>query len=294
MLSASRGIGYLHEPFHVGHRLGVCGARFDQWFTYITKENEGRYLEPIRRTLEFRYDASAELATLRSLKDVARMARDWSRFARLRWRGARPLMKDPIALFSAEWLAEKFDMDVVVLIRHPAAFVSSLKNLGWGQPFADFAAQPELMRDLLAPFRGEIEQALAGAGDSIDRSAMLWKIIHHVILQYRERHAGWLLRRHEDLSRKPLAEFEVLYSTLGLRFDDRVRRVIVKYSGDQNPRDPSDARSMKRDSTGNTQNWAYRLTSEEIDRIRTRVEDVSSRFYSDDDWEPRIRSHERA
>lgn len=43
---------------------------------------------------------------------------------------SRPLVKDPFALFSAEWFADNFDAEVIVIVRHPAAVVSSIKRLG--------------------------------------------------------------------------------------------------------------------------------------------------------------------
>jgi hypothetical protein len=72
-----------------------------------------------------------------------------------------PLIKDPIALFAAEWLADVFGVRVVVLIRHPAAFAASLKRLNWTHPFGDFLAQPLFMRDLLAPFEEDIRRFAA-------------------------------------------------------------------------------------------------------------------------------------
>ena len=40
------------------------------------------------------------------------------------------LLKDPIACMSSEYLHREFEMDVVIIIRHPAAFVSSLQKMG--------------------------------------------------------------------------------------------------------------------------------------------------------------------
>ena len=47
-------------------------------------------------------------------------------FKYFKFRGYNPLIKDPIAIFSADWLADKYDMNVVVLSRHPLGFISSL------------------------------------------------------------------------------------------------------------------------------------------------------------------------
>ena len=58
-------------------------------------------------------------------------------FKRSKEAGLRPLLKDPIAIMSCEWLAETFNMDVIVVIRHPAAFVASLKVAGWEFAFVN-------------------------------------------------------------------------------------------------------------------------------------------------------------
>lgn len=52
--------------------------------------------------------------------------------------GRRLLIKDPLAYFSSKWFAKSYDMDVLILIRHPAAFAASLKQQGWYFPFSHF------------------------------------------------------------------------------------------------------------------------------------------------------------
>lgn len=76
----------------------------------------------MRDTLTFRYGAGAAARSIASPRDAGRSVRDWARFALLRRSGVIALCKDPIAVFSAPWLADTFDMDVVVTIRHPAAW----------------------------------------------------------------------------------------------------------------------------------------------------------------------------
>ena len=134
-----------------------CGSR--SYFHYLCAENGAACAGAIAEMLAFRYRPAAEVRSLRSARDAGRMARDWSRFARSRRRRATPLMKDPIALFSAEWLADTFDMRVLVMIRHPASFATSIRRRGWRHRFADFLEQPLLMRDLLAPYADEIRAA---------------------------------------------------------------------------------------------------------------------------------------
>src|SRR4029079_14970877 len=127
-------------------------------------EHEGRFRPGLAQSLALRYDLGAQLRSARSWRDVARVPRDYRRLRGWRRNGRRPLMKDPIALLSAEWLAATFDMDVVVLIRHPAAFAASLKRLGWKHSFATFIQEgrvPEVVR----PYEAEIRQQAERPGE---------------------------------------------------------------------------------------------------------------------------------
>ena len=148
VLAASpRPVGYVWEPFSILHRPGTFAARFDHWFPYVCDENAAAVRGPMTRTLEWRYAVAAELRALRTPKDAARMARDTGRFVRNRRLGAIPLLKDPIAVFSVEWLNTTFGTRPVLLVRHPAAFAASVKRLHLRHPFGDFLAQPLMMRD---------------------------------------------------------------------------------------------------------------------------------------------------
>src|SRR5947209_3701161 len=72
MLAATPSVGYIHEPFNLTHRPGICTAKFPYWFTYINEENESLYLEPLKNTLEFRFDIGAELPAIQSFRHLNR------------------------------------------------------------------------------------------------------------------------------------------------------------------------------------------------------------------------------
>ena len=290
MLAAAHGVLYVHEPFSVSDPpgRGVCNVAFERWFTYVTRANEAPYYRAFKDTVALKYNRLAALRGARSRAALARVLAESRAWAACRRRGDRPLIKDPIALFSSEWLAERFDMHVVVVIRHPAAFVSSITRLGWRHPFTHFLEQPLMMRDVLAPFAHEIGDAARQAPVLVDEAALLWRVIHHAIARFRERHPEWTFVRHEDLSRAPLAEFQRLYEALGLAWSTDVARVIEQYSGDANPGDTTapvgSEETLQRASAHNISNWRRRLSAAEVARIRANVADVASAFYSDAEW----------
>lgn len=284
MLAASGEAGYIREPLSVLHRPGILDARIPYWFPYICPDNERAYLRPVRNMLAFRYATGAGLRAVRTPTDAAKTANDAISFARYRREGRRPLLKDPIAVFSAEWLAERFGMDVVVQLRHPAAFASSLKRYEWRHPFGDFLAQPLLMRDVLEPFEGEIREFAEFERPPFEQAILLWRLIHHAIIGYRDRHPTWVFQRHEDLAAEPLVTFESLYARLGLTFTPAARAAVARSTDPSNPVEARHDRVLHRDSKASVWTWKERLTAEEIERVRVETEPIWKEFYSDGDW----------
>lgn len=286
MLAANPELAYISEPLNVLHRPGVFAAKVERWYTYICAENESGYLPAFQKLLCLRYDLWAEIRSLRSVRDFMRMGRDASIFWRGKLTGARPLLKDPFAVFSLVWFIQRLNCEVVVVVRHPAAVTSSLKRLGWTFNFSDLLQQPLLMRDWLEPFRRDMEAMLDTPQDVVGQSALLWRIIYSVVAWYQETLKIHMVR-HEDLSLNPVSGYHNLYESLGLRFSHRVEQAILNSSSSENPGELSQkaVHSVLLDSRANLKNWKKRLNSEEIDRIRYMTEDIAMRYYSDEDWE---------
>jgi hypothetical protein len=284
MLAANPSTAYISEPLNVLHRRGVYRADVKHWYEYITAENEENYLPAFRELFNFRYHLFAELGSLRSQKDFMRMGRDLSIFAKGKLLGQRALLKDPFAVFSTPWFAQKLNCQVVITIRHPGGFASSLKRLNWIFDFRDLLNQPLLMRDHLESDRAEMESM--PADDIVGQSALLWRMIYRSVHTTRELFPHFKIVRHEDLSLDPIAGYKSLYESLGLTFDEKVRDTILNASSSENPTELSKKKvhSVKLDSRANMDNWKKRLTLEEIIRIRKLTEDVSHLFYADTEW----------
>jgi hypothetical protein len=277
-------VGYIWEPFNPRHRPGTFPIRFPHYFHYLCAENSAGCAGPIADMLAFRYRLPAELGSLRSARDAGRMGRDWWRFARSRRRGATPLVKDPIALFSSEWLAETFDMRVLVMIRHPAAFAASIRRRGWRHRFTDFLEQPLLMRDLLAPYEAEIRAASDRPPEILDEAILLWNILYGTVAGIQERHPDWAFARHEDLAREPVGRFRDLYAQLGLRWSGAVEQLVLATSDASNPADPVRVDAIRRNSAEQARSWRAQLSPEEIARIRGGTGPLAQRYYGDGDW----------
>ncbi len=279
MLAFSNQTAYISEPLNVLHRPGVLITPTRYWYTYISGDNEADYLPGLQQTLRFRYHTLAEIISLRSLKDVGRMGRDWTTFLRGRLLKLRPLLKDPFAIFSALWFRARLGCQVVITVRHPAAFVSSLKRLNWPFNLNDLLNQPLLMRDWLdqspassetgsGSYREEMERLAKDPTDVIGHNSLLWKIVYQVVADMNcgpqsTQKAGAvpfnsckrlgeiteakhpaeakhpIVVRHEDLSLRPIEEFRGLYSKLGLDFTPEIQRKILASSSSENPKELS-------------------------------------------------------
>jgi hypothetical protein len=284
MLAAAVATAYISEPLNVLHRPGVFRARVQHWYPYICDENENDYLSAFLELLEFDYHLWDEIRSLRSRRDLLRMGRDFFIFYRGLMRGQRVLLKDPFAVFSTPWFAKRLGCKVVITVRHPAAFASSLKRLNWTFDFQDLLDQPLLMRDHLEPYRADMQGIRSD--DVIGQASLLWKLIYRSAHANCERHPEFLIVRHEDLSLDPISGYRALYESLGLGFTPRVEKVILSSSSSENPAELSRKQiyHFKLDSRANLENWKKRLTAGEIERIRQMTEDVSTLYYSDAEW----------
>jgi Sulfotransferase family len=282
-------VALLYEPFSPNHRRGIFRQATPEWFTYVRADPSGRLAADLRRMLGFRYSYAAELPRIRSLRDAGRMVRDAARFARWRREGRRPLVKDPIAVLAAPWLARELDMQVVVTIRHPAAYASSMLRLGWTHDFSGFLRQPGLVDELVPSLRGDIEAMARRPGGILDQAALLWNIVHTVIDTYRRDHPDWIFVRHEDLSAAPADGFRDLFGRLGVELTPDVERYVAETTAAGNPAEAGRGvvHELRRDSRAASRTWHDRLSPEEAARVRARTEAVASAFYGVEDWQTR-------
>ena len=284
MLAADAMTAYISEPLNVLHRPGVFRARVKYWYPYICEENEREYIPAFEELLEFDYHLWDEIRSIRSRRDVLRMGRDFLIFYNGLMRGQRLLLKDPFAVFSIPWFAKRLNCNVVITVRHPAAFASSLKRLNWPFEFQDLLAQPLLMRDYLEPYREQMQSVKQD--DVIGQAALLWRLIYGTVHALQGSNPDFIIVRHEDLARDAISGYRALYKALGLEFTSRVEKTILSSSSSENPRELSRKKvhAIKLDSRASVDNWKKRLTSEEIARVRWATEEISTLYYSDAEW----------
>jgi len=282
MLSLDKHVLYIHEPFNILLQSERGRAvPLDKWYEDVS------FYEDNKQFAIYRYLLGFQSLTP---KNIFKNSYKRQAFASLNWikrkifPGSRFLYKDPLALLSAPWFHQKMSAEVIVLIRHPAAFSASLKVKGWNFPFNDLASQESIMTNIPQVLREGVLMFASERPGIIEQACLLWNILHHYILSYQDKYPGWIFIRHEDLSRSPVTQFHSLYDALGLKFTKSIEQKIIN-SSQGNKRIKSDkVNTLKRDSNSNITNWKKILTPQEITFIKAATESVCEKFYTEEDW----------
>jgi hypothetical protein len=284
MLAGAPNTAYIREPFNTGIKIAVINHIFENEWQYICDENGHLFESELANVLRYKYPFFGNVKKISEIMDVIKIVRDQGLFWKHSLTRSIPILKDPIALFTAEWLCELFNMNVLVMIRHPAAFCSSIKIKGWTIDFNHFLRQPLLIEGHLKKYKTEIVEYSHTEKSLVEQAILVWNCFHHTISKYQEKNGNWLFMRHEDLSREPVHHFRSIYETFGLTFTRSSELRIMKSSGPQNPTEQQRGYEFVRNSRENIFNWKKRLTQSEINLIKEETAELSPKFYSEDDW----------
>lgn len=233
VLGAERDIRYSREPFHPS--TPHPGTQFEArgWFEYLDPAEVERI---------------AQLATLCTgrPRPFARLNRRSNPPARLRWRWQELLqwraptlniVKDPLAINSAETLAEAFGMRVVFMVRKPEKVLESFLKHGWDFDIAAFVSN---MRPLSIFDQATLDSAEEFRSlDVADRISQMWRLLSIRARGMQERQPDWIFCRHEDLIEDPDAGFIRLCEKIGIDFGDEMKRFLER--ANQRPRDSAAA-----------------------------------------------------
>ena len=193
----------------------------------------------------------------------------------------RILVKDPIALLSAEWLYKTYDLDVIVLIRNPISFVGSMKAAGWDFPVENLFKQKSLMTEWLNQFAALIESMINDPDnyDINDRLALLWNALHVVILRYQNQYPKWLFIKYEDIAMNPVIGFSRIFDYLRLGLNRDILDYIKCYTSAENSTEPFSTAYRPRDPASCLHNWRERLSDHEVERVKIATSGVARVVY---------------
>jgi hypothetical protein len=285
VLGLSPGIGYLSEPFNPDIRPILPHLPVDLWFPYVVEGDVPPGLaSSVAKRLRFGFPLLNELKSVRSVKASLKLVRNYEQFARYRRARGRPLVKDPIALLSTEWLAAQFGAKPVLMVRHPAAFVGSLRIRRETFDFNNFLRQDRLMEEVLSPFARRIENSARHRRGPIEEGALLWTILNTVVFRMKMAHQEWPVMRHEDLCADPISGFRGLFQHFGIEYTERAQRVVEEYSDPRNTVEGNGPADVHRNSSATRWTWHRRLTTDDVMTVRREVGESAEYFYGPDEW----------
>ena len=284
VLAARPELAYLHEPTNIDCAWHAWNVGLPHQFMYLDGANAAPYRARFERLLSLRPIWSSLFRTRANPMRVRKMLEQAALLGNARTEGRRPLLKDPLAVFSSDWLARELGLEVVVAVRHPAAVASSRRKLGWRFDFEHLVRQPALIELLPPSYRTELEAiARDTSRDILDESAMLWKLVYWFVQERLRAHERHIMVRHEDLCLDPAGQFESLFGRIGLPFDRAVADIVDEHSASTSSEPPSRT-EVRRKSADLVDRWRDELGPDEVARIRDRVGDVANLFYSNDGW----------
>lgn len=279
----------IHEPLNNDSGIGWIGLDNLNYFTYIHKANSHFFKKEFDRTIyNFEYRVAKQFYRDTGLGNVSKIVKDTIRSLRYKFNNKRALLDDPFAVFSAEWFYEEYNADIIIMIRHPASFVSSLKLLNYSFDFSHILDQKYLVDSKLKNYIPELIEFTTKEKSIVEQGEFLWRIIYDVVGRYRDTYnSKWLFVRFEDLVRHPDENFERILNYAGIRLDktyiEKIKSQICTAANDKevdilskNVNDYSINDHLKRFKT--------LLTTSEIDYIKMKSEVVWKQFYKEEDW----------
>lgn len=170
----------------------------------------------------------------------------------------RVIVKSVHAELAIDWIASTFDVEVLVVSRHPADVLASWIEMdlkegeGWAKiPLESRAEAGDGPWGVPPPGPSRIER-------------MCWRIglLHAVLEESAARHPEWHRRTHERLCSDPGHEFGQLYEELGLTWTDQTDAYL------QAQNEPGSGFEVKRQAADLPGAWRHRLDDHQIDVLR--------------------------
>lgn len=283
ILSADPNIGYIHEPFNTTNvHLHNSPLKIPYQYinTLIDNSNNNVYSDYLdyfnNPGLRFFYNSLYPIKKI----DSRYVLPGYQNFKAGINKNVK-VIKDPFALLSCEWLHLTHQMDIVITIRHPAAFALSMKEKNWIVTPTVFQKQNSELSHIYTSHQDVISSYLKmkdKKSDLIGSAILGWNLLHIAIDYFRDKYSNWIFVRHEDLSKNPLGSFKKIYRTLDLQYKDVVVHKIKKSTSGHL------TSGNRRNTQSNLVKWKEQLTSKEIERIKSGTSSIWPLFYELHDW----------
>jgi hypothetical protein len=275
-------VSVLHEPFN--RDWGMAGV--PSWYPYWSPAGEGPVIDKlVCDLLSGRAKYVRNHATDNFIK--ARLRRAIGGRSELQYRRARLaqrrnlILKDPLALLLTPRLATQYGFKAVILVRHPGAFLVSLRRMSWESTVDWLSDKKEFVR-AHAPYLASID-----AGSSVAyRTGLFWRALYSFAIKAAEdRPEAVRLARHEDLSLDPVVHLSPVLSHLGI--DDispSMEFAMRSTMGDTILPPAGKLHEFERDAKSLMTSWQSEIAKDEMEELRQAAAPIVDRLYPDMPW----------
>ncbi|HEY9825916.1 MAG TPA: sulfotransferase [Stenomitos sp.] len=289
ILSLPLQVDYIHEPFNP-----ACGIpEINQRYLYVRAAGEKS--QTFKRITQKIFDYNFTLRTgyykndkpLQAFvkKFIGSRGPFYLRVAKLNPFHETAIIKDPIGCLLTEFITQNFQINPLILVRHPIAFAASAMRLNWDEEvdLSHLLNQPELIEDY---FLDDIDFLKQKRNSSVEKAAALWRALNKVLFIQSQRNSNWKVLTHEQLSSAPLETFQELYTSFNLPWTKRVEKIIINSTHSKNSAEASKGtvQQFSRDSSRIFEIRSKMLNLDQRKAVFDITSDVALKFYSPDSF----------
>ncbi len=157
---------------------------------------------------------------------------------------------------AVEWIAARFEPQVVVVVRHPLNIIASWTELGWGGCSLD--TNPRVVERYVRKWDLPV---LPSSCSRLSRVAWEVGLFLSALQESAEAHPDWRLVRHEELCLDPPRQFQQLCVALGLQWTDAAELHLRRSNR------AATGLTTMRVAADEPERWRKRLTGDQVREI---------------------------
>lgn len=187
-------------------------------------------------------------------------------------------LKDPFMSLATPYLVKYHGVNVVCMVRHPAAIHYSTEKQNWRFDVDNLLNQPELIARYGADIpRWHWNLAHEHAAASI---ALLWKLMMRINVALAQENKRLLMIRHEELCIKPQETARSICKHFGIPYTPALKQFVFEHSeGDRAEARDGITHDFRRNSRALVNVWRGRISGEDEAMMREIVGEEVDRYY---------------
>jgi len=133
------------------------------------------------------------------------------------------IIKSVHSFLSIPYLKKHFDFIPLIILRNPAAVISSMIGMNMPDIQRNVFENPSIVRDFLAPYKDQIDKL----NNKFELYGLQVGIFHFILNEYIKKY-NYHVVLHEDIVQNPLERFSELFDNLGIKAETDLQELLSK------------------------------------------------------------------